>query len=100
MKLLKLTRPPILLIVTSCNNFTFKSTILQHKERIIYRLTVLNGKSWRTRIIRYGFNRKYFTEPLKKVEPQFNLNETAEITNILKCKTTIQFINESLITKP
>jgi hypothetical protein len=31
-----------------------------------------------------------FTEPLKKVEPQFNLNETlkAEITNILNAKKT------------
>jgi hypothetical protein len=33
---------------------------------------------------------------LKKVEPQFNLNETlkAEITNILNKTKTIQFINE------
>jgi hypothetical protein len=40
-----------------------------------------------------------FTEPLKKVEPKFNLNETlkTEITNILNSKNKqFQFINEKI----
>jgi hypothetical protein len=102
MKLLKLTFGLLsLLIVTSCVttlplNQQFYNT---KKVGIILQVDSIGmakagGQGLLDMALTSG-NR--FTEPLKKVEPQFNLNETlkAEITNILNAKNKqFQFINE------
>jgi hypothetical protein len=102
MKLLKLTFGLLsLLIVTSCVttlplNQQFYNT---KKVGIILQVDSIGmakagGQGLLDMALTPG-NR--FTEPLKKVEPQFNLNETlkAEITNILNAKNKqFQFINE------